>query len=210
MNSEGKIGKSIKWLKPLAERNYDNLVENVDFIILKNIHVCPVPDGAVILFEEPGCEWLLIKENQIPDIDYEFYRLNQVSRPTNIKDSELTNYNIWKIEYQIIRLEVDEIIANIKQHENAANIAIECECDKTKTDMKLGGVLIALANKIPLTLEQEAVYQRNIERDNLVSMNADNARILIEQVKLGNTPDVTTGWHTDSITAQFHFYNETV
>lgn len=210
MNSSGRIGKQILWLKPLEQVDYDNLVENVDFTIINPRQICPRADGLPIDFDMVGKEWLLIKESQIPDVDYSFYRLNQVSRPTNIKDAELVNYNIWKIDYEMIRLSDEEIIAVVKQYENNANLSIQSECDKTKTDMIMPSVLISLANNTPLTDEQKAVHQRAIELGNLVKMNADNARNLIELVKQGLTPDLSTGWQTDSITPQCDFYNETV
>lgn len=210
MNSEGRIGKQIKWLKPVEQRDYNNLVENVDFIMINGSQICPVCDGSPILFQsDPMKEWLLITIGEIPNPDYTYWSINEVSKPTNTKDQILVNYNQWQINYELVERSESEIIDLIKEEERQANLLVMSECDKIKTDAALPAVYFALMTNQTLTACEQAVKERATEFANIAAINATNATNLINLVKQGLRPDIKSGWQYDSITKQCHYYNET-
>lgn len=211
MNSEGKIGVLLHWLVPASERDYNNL-KATDFEVLDYNRVCSRVDGMPIDFsgapDAENMEWLLIKEGERVNPDYSLYVENVIARPTNTKDEELINYNLWLIEYNIVRRSNEEIITAIKEYERQANLSVQSESDKTKTDMVYPSVLMAMASNTPLTEEQLAVKNRVTEIANRATMNAANAKALIELVLTGVTPDIKIGWQYDNISAQTAFYND--
>lgn len=200
MNSEGKIGVIVEWLKPIAERDYDNLVEGVDFIIINPSRICPRADGLPVQFDNPKMEWLLRADGESISPDYNIYYETIVSRPTNTKDTELTNYNLFLNERVLVRRTNEEIVAVIRDKENEANNSVLGEAERNKLAMLAPAINVKLSSGIPLNTQETAVRNRMIEVAEKAMLNASNAASLISLVEAGNTPDVTQGWEYDNIT----------
>ena len=204
-------GILIEWLKPVSQRDYNNLVEGVDFIVLNYNKPCPVTDGSPIDFtgapNAENLEWLIKSIGNRAGVDYRLYVENIATRPTNIPDPEYPNYHQWIIEYNNIRRTNAEIIDAIRQMEAAANLSVQTEADKNKISMIAPAVNAALAQNLPLTEGQQAVYDRMIEVANKAEMNAANAKDLISIVEAGGIPDIDSGWEYDNITAQGYPFN---
>jgi len=212
MDSTGLSGILIEWITPLAQRDYNNLKEGIDFVIANQYKVCPNTDGSPIDFtgapNAENLEWLLRRDGLDVGKDPQMYGRIIVSRPTNNKDSEFTNYHVYKTDFIYKRRDNEDIISVIKQLENNANVSVQSESNKIKTEMKWPDVQQALATNSPLDINQQAVLTRVTEVANRATLNADNAKNLIDLVLAGNTPDITLGWQTDNITSQAAFYNE--
>lgn len=200
MNSEGKIGVIVEWLKPIAERDYDNLVEGVDFIIINPSRICPRADGLPVQFDNPKMEWLLRADGESISPDYNIYYETIVSRPTNTKDTELTNYNLFLNERVLVRRTNEEIVAVIRDKENDANNSVLGEAERNKLAMLAPSINVKFSSGIPLNTQETAVRNRMIEVAEKAMINASNAASLIAQVEAGNTPDIMQGWEYDNIT----------
>lgn len=206
MNSENLQGILIKWNKPLAERDYNNLQEG-DFTVLNHNKQCPVTDGSQVIFsglpEADLYEWLMRKEGErLQGYDYRLFVENQIQRPTNTKDTVFTNYNIWATEYAVIRRSDDEIIAAIRQTENEANLSIQSESEKAKMSMLVPAVNDKVSQGLTLNDAEQAVRTRMLEIAEKAFRNAANAELLINVVKAGGTPNLDSGWEYDNITPQ--------
>jgi len=204
-------GILIFWLKQLAERDYNNLVENVDYKIINPNKPCPNTDGSPVDFTgAPGAEnyeWLLRPDGVKVGVDYRIYVENEAKRPTQTKDTEYPNYSIFLTEYGVVRRSNDEIIAAIRQMESNANLAVQGEADKNKMAMMSPAVYMAQAQNIPLTPDLQAVADRLTEVANKANQNAANAKSLIDVVIAGGIPDIDSGWEYDNITAQGFPFN---
>ena len=206
MNSENLQGILIKWNKPLAERDYNNLQEG-DFTILNHNKPCPVTDGSPVVFsglpDADMYEWLMRKESQrLEGYDYRLFIENQIQCPTNTKDDVFVNYSIWKTEYSVIRRTDDEIIAAIRQTENEANLSIQSESEKAKMSMLVPAVNDKVSQGLTLNDAEQAVRTRMLEIADKAFRNAANAELLINTVKVAGTPNLDSGWEYDNITPQ--------
>jgi len=212
MDSTGLFGILIEWLTSKEQRDYNNLRENVDFTIANQYKLCPVTDGSTIDFtgapNAENLEWLLRRDGLDVGKDLQIYERIIVSRPTQEKDIEFQNYNVWKTDFMYNRRPDDQIISVIKQLESNANMSVQSESNALKTEMKWRDVQQAMATNTPLDDNQQAVLARVTEVANRATLNADNAKVLIDLVLAGNTPDITIGWKTDNITPQSAFYND--
>ena len=204
MNSEGRIGVLIKWTKPVEERDYNNLQPG-DFVILNHNVVCSVTDGSLIDFtgapQAELYEWLLKSTAQrVEGIDYNIFTESIISRPTNTKDSELVNYNLWLTEYQTVRRTNEELIQVIRDKENEANTAVLNEAERNKLNMLSPALNAKLSANLPLNETEHKVYTRMQEVAEKAMINASNAASLIAIVTEGGTPDINSGWEYDNIT----------
>lgn len=199
-------GVTIEWLKPLSERDYNNLVENVDFIYINQNKPCSRDDGEPMDFSGMEnanmLEWLIKEVGNTTSPDFRIYAENIVSRPTNIKDTDWPNYNKFVIEYSRVRLSNDQIIASIRNMEAQANAKVLAEGESAKAQMLSHDIYEAIANKQALTDDQQAVYNRLAQMNAIGLQNATNADSLIAVVNAGGTPDLDSGWITDTITSQ--------
>lgn len=200
MNSEGRMGVTVEWLKPVSERDYNNLVEGVDFVIINPNKMCPRVDGLPVTFDNPNLEWMLAKEAESVSPDYNIYYENIVARPTNVKDSELVNYNIFLNERKLVRRSNDEIIQVIRDKENEANNSVLGEAERNKLQMLAPAINVKLASGLPLNEQENAVRTRMLQVAEKAMLNASNADSLIQQVNAGNTPNINNGWEYDNIT----------
>lgn len=209
--SDLQYGITIFWLKPLAERDYNNLVENVDFIIFNPNKPCPVTDGEPVIFigvpDAENYEWLIKSTAQRVGVDFRLYVENQASRPTNLSDTDYPNYHMYVTEFANVRRLDAELIAAIRQMESTANLAVQGEAEKNKIAMMSPAVLAALSQNLPLTEAQQNVYNRMIEVSNKADQNAANAASMISVVEAGGIPDLDSGWEYDYITPQGYPFN---
>ena len=204
-------GILIEWLKPVTERDYANLVEGVDFIVLNHNKPCPRLDGGAIDFtgvpNAENLEWLIKSTGNRAGVDFRLYMENLASRPTQRSDSDYPNYHQWITEFGNVRRPNSEIIASIRQMEANANLSIQSESEKNKIAMMAPAVNAALAQNLTLTDSQQAVYNRMIEIANKADQNAANAANLIDIVQDGGTPDIDSGWEYDNISPQGYPFN---
>lgn len=214
MNSENLLGVRIQWLtaKPSTPEGYAAAVKDVDYIVLNYSQLCPRIDGAPVDFtgapNADKLEWLVKNDVAAGAIDFQLYYEDIVEHPTMRVHTEFSNYHFYDIVHNPVRRTNEEIISAIKQLENEANISVQTESDKNKTDMVYPTVLASLAKNIALTAEQQAVLNRVTEVSNRATVNADNAKNLIAIVNAGGTPDIRSGWQYDNITPQTAFYND--
>lgn len=204
-------GILIQWLKPVAERDYNNLVEGVDFVVLNYNKPCPRSDGQPIDFtgvpNAENLEWLIKATGNRAGVDFRLYMENIASRPTTTTDPDYSNYHQWITEYGNVRRSNTELTAAIRQMEATANLSIQSESEKNKIAMMAPAVNAALAQNLTLTDSQQAVYNRMIEIANKADQNAANAASLIAIVDVGGIPDIDSGWEYDNITAQGYPFN---
>ena len=205
-------GILIEWLKPVSERNYDNLVDGVDFIVLNYNKPCPNADGSPIDFtgvpNAENLEWLIKSTGNRAGVDYRLYMENIANHPTATADPDYPNYHQYVTEYANVRRTNAELIDAIRQMEATANLSVQTEAEKNKISMMAPAVNAALAQNLPLTDSQQAVYNRMIEIANKADQNAANAASLIAIVETGGIPDIDSGWEFDNITAQGYPFNE--
>lgn len=204
-------GILIEWLKPVSERDYNNLVEGVDFIILNYNKPCPRMDGALIDFtgvpNAENLEWLIKSMGNRAGVDFRLYMENIASRPTQTADADYQNYHQYITEYGNVRRTNDELIAAIRQMEATANLSVQSESEKNKIAMMAPAVNAALAQNLHLTDSQQVVYNRMIEIANKADQNAANAKSLIDIVNAGGIPDIDSGWEYDNVSPQGYPFN---
>jgi len=205
-------GILIYWLNPIDERDYNNLVEGIDYEIRNPNMACPNTDGSPVNFSgAPGAEnyeWLLRPDGVRVGVDYRIYKENEAKRPTQIKDEEYPNYSIFITEYGVVRRDDAEIIAAIRQMESAANSSVLSEGEQNKLTMMQAAVNRAYNLKLlPLTQDLQTVEDRLIEVANKANQNARNASDLIDIVNSGGIPNLDSGWEYDNITAQGFPFN---
>lgn len=204
-------GILIQWLKPVTERDYNNLVEDIDFRVLNHNKPCPNSDGSPIDFtgvpDAENLEWLIKSTGNRAGVDFRLYMENIASHPTAISDPDYPSYHQYVTEYGNVRRSNAEIIAAIRQMEATANLSVQTEAEKNKIAMMSPAVNAALAQNLPLTESQQAVYNRMIEIANKADRNASNAASLIAIVEAGGIPDLDSGWEYDNITAQGYPFN---
>ena len=199
MNSEGRIGVIVQWLRPKTEIDFDALVEGTDFIVVNPAKVCPRTDGLPVQFDDPSYEWLLRKDGDSVSPDYNIYIENIVSRPTNTKDEELINYNVFLNERKLLRRSNNEIISIIREKENQANNAVLGEAGRNKLAMLTPAILVKVASGQSLNEYEQAVMTRMNEVNQRAIVNSSNAQSLIDVVNAGGTPDINQGWEYDNI-----------
>lgn len=204
-------GILIEWLKPASERDYNNLVEGIDFKVLNYNAPCSRTDGQPIDFtgapNAENLEWLVKINGVRAGVDYRLYMENVASRPTQNSDTEYPNYHQWITEYANVRRSNAEIIASIRQMESQANLSVQGEADKNKMAMMSPAVFMAQAQNIPLTPDLQEVADRLIEVANKANINAKNAQDLIAIVEAGGMPDIDSGWEYDNITPKGFPFN---
>lgn len=213
MNSEGLSGVLIQWLKPYNQRNYDSLVENVDYIILNYNKICPVTDGRAIDFtgapNSENLEWLMRSEGpRLQGYDYRLYLENSITRPTNQKDSIFIHYDKWLTSYSLVKRSNDDICKVIEQLENDANNQVQNESEKAKMLMISPSINAKISAGISLNTYEQAVYTRMLEVADKAWKNAANAKLLKDQVNQGITPNLDSGWETDSLTPTGYPFNQ--
>lgn len=198
-----KQGVKIEWLKPLAERNYDNLVENVDFIYLNQNMPCTRGDGEPMDFSgmvnAENMEWLIKEIGKPAELDYRQYAENIASRPTNIPDIDFPNYNKFVVSYDKVRLPKESIITAIRKLESEANAMVMAEGESVKAQMLSHDVYDKRATGELLTPEEQSIFDRLKQMNAIGLVNATNAESLIAIVNEGGTPNIDEGWMKDSI-----------
>lgn len=205
-------GILIEWIKPVSERDYSNLVEGVDFIVLNHNKPCPVADGSPINFSgvpnAENLEWLIKATGNRAGVDFRLYMENIASRPTQISDPDYPNYHQYVTEFGNVRRPNAEIIAAIRQMEKQANTSILAEGDATKLNMMQAAVTNAYRlGQVPLTPDLQEVEDRLLEVANKANQNARNAADLIAVVEAGGIPDIDSGWEFDNITPKGFPFN---
>jgi hypothetical protein len=204
-------GITIHWLKPKAARDYENLVEGIDFKIINPNAPCPVTGGIPVSFagvpDAENYEWLVKPDGKHVGVDYRLYKENEAKRPTKTACADYPNYNMYITEYGIVRRSDIELIAAIRQMETMANLSVQGEADKNKMAMMSPAVYLAQSQNIPLTPDLQAVQDRLIEVANKANQNAANAASLIAVVEASGIPDLDSGWEYDNITPQGFPFN---
>ena len=205
-------GILIKWLKPVNERDYNNLVEGVDFVVLNYNKQCPRIDGLPVDFtgaeDAENLEWLIKVTGNRAGVDLRLYMENIASRPTQTSDPDYPNYHQYITEFGNVRRTNAEIIAAIRQMEKQANTSILAEGDATKLNMMQAAVTNAYRlGQVPLAPDLQEVEDRLLEVANKANQNARNAADLIALVEAGGIPDIDSGWEYDNITPKGFPFN---
>lgn len=209
LNSEGLLGCQILWLVDKSTVDYNALVEGVHYIVRNPSQPCPFPDGRVITYTEDvpdwnKLEWMVKRSKTSSNPDLNVYYENWVQRPTDQHDVDFPNYRIFIDDVEILRKSNTEIILAIRQKEVEANNSVIGEGGADKLNMLYNGVIAKLIAGTPLTSLSSAeqnVYNRQIQVSAKVDANAANAKMLIDNVNAGGTPDINAGWEYDNITA---------
>ena len=196
-------GVTIEWLKPVNERNYDNLVQNVDFIYVNQNKPCTRDDGDPVDFSGivngENMEWLIRKTGTPAGVDFRLYAENIVERPTNEKDVDWPNYNVFKSDYVKVKLSNDEIISSIRNMESDANAKVLAEAESIKANMLSHNVYDSIAKGDDMT--EDPTYKRLKQINDIGLQNAANAESLIAVVNAGGMPNIDSNWITDTIVA---------
>ena len=205
-------GILIEWLKPVSERDYNNLVEGVDFVVLNYNKPCPNSDGSPISFagvpNAENLEWLIKSTATRVGVDFRLYMENIASRPTQTSDPDYPNYHQWITEFGNVRRTNEEIIAAIRQMEKQANTSILAEGDATKLNMMQASVTNAYRlGLVPLAPDLQEIEDRLLEVANKANQNARNAADLIAIVEAGGIPNLDSGWEYDNITPKGFPFN---
>ena len=198
MDSSNLQGVLIQWLRPKTEIDFENVLPT-DWQFLKTLQ-CPLMDGSA--FELPnGQEWLANENGEQPyNYDPRLFVLNSDTRPTNRPHSEYPNYNTYFTKYDLVKRTVEEVSASIIQEEKMANNSLDTEADVNTMNTFALGYLIAKANGLTPTQEQENATTRLADVQMKKNKNAQNRLLLISQLEAGNfNIDISSGWEGDNI-----------
>jgi hypothetical protein len=203
MNLNGII---VEWLKDKSEIDLLNPIEGVDYIVAVPNKVYPRSDGQPVVFDGyPNYEWLTKVSAPQPPYDDRFYILQVQNYPSNIPD--LTNPLImgYTQKYEKERRANEQIIASIRQEEQAANNALYLESDYKTMNVLCADYSAVVSEGNTPSQEQVNARLRVADVSSKVLLNAANATALIDAVIAGLTPDITSGWEKDNIVPAYPF-----
>ena len=204
----------IKWLT--AERNYTNPTANVDYVLVNDEFEFPSTDPNFNPTLPNPNEEILIKTNVVTESapDQRVYIAVNYSVPTTTKNSQFKFINEFQTSTRYQFKSLPELIEAVKQREREANLKIRLESDFDKLSM-VSNLIMAKYGSIPLTENEQKIYDRNLEVQNMAIANDQNARNLID-IATANAVEgavqlpfaINTGWKEDGITPLNIPFNE--
>ena len=198
MNTTGLKGRLIKFIKPIEQIDFENLLPT-DWQFL-DLYDCPVMDGSAFDLGD-NTYWMVDERGPQPlSYDPRLMKLNEDARPTNIKSETYPNYYKYYFNYITINRSKDEVKASIIAEEKLANANLDKEADVTTMNTFVQGYLAAKAEGIDPTEPQINAYNRQADVQVKKLRNADNRIDLIAQIEADNyNIDISAGWYKDDV-----------
>jgi hypothetical protein len=157
----------------------------------------PRKDMALMPELKQGLEWKIIREGAIPSYDSRTHTILSNEINTNDSHPDYPHLSVFNINYtkkQKINSVIEEAYEKV---EKDSNEQILKENKRLKFIVLGLGILIRKSNGITITAKEENILDKILTKATNVWHNDSLLKDKIENLRLGDLPDLDDGWNTD-------------